>query len=219
VNWLDSVAVAVAGGLAGAVIGGLVSHWASLRRDRRIWRMRLVGEFSGLHSEYEAALIRFQRSRVRDDSCVLSEESYAVLCSLLEIDATAQRLWWEFTVVFTEKSVLQALWEYLRRISLTKQMLLLAVMEPSEEFGEAMSWIYFQGRKTIASCSAALGVDTTPDGRPFFLGMAPVADDVLAKYESGKPPWDAVHDTWFVARNDGISPARRVPRHEAMSDS
>lgn len=181
------------GAITGALIGGFISHWATKQRDHRSRRIRLVGEFSALYSNYEAALIRFQCARIKDGSYVMGEDSRMVLSDLLDVDATAQRLWWEFAEAFREQIVIQNLWEYMRRISLTKQMLMFSE-KPDAEFAEGMTWIYVQGRKTIEACSKALKVKVAPKGKSFFLGMAPFGEEALAGYDSPEQPWTKVQE-------------------------
>lgn len=123
----------------------------------------------------------------------MGEDSRIVLSNLLDVDATAQRLWWEFSEAFREKIVIQNLWEYMRRISLTKQMLMFSENSDAE-FAEGMTWIYVQGRKTIEACSNALKVNVAPKGRLFFLGMAPFGEEAIAGYDSPEKPWTEVQE-------------------------
>lgn len=164
-------------------------------RERTEAKAVLLGEFASFAAECKSGLIQLHDLRLRDSGVAIGDDVRAYLADMSKQDAVAQKLQWNFRREFQQQEILQGVSELMRRISLTKQVLLFGSSRfRNAAFPHGLMWIDCQAAKVLEQASRLAGVDLDDPGAPFFAGFHPLGMNCEERYEDFAEPWGEIQE-------------------------
>ena len=142
------------------------------RKTRSDRHRQFLEELVTFCGDSDAAIAQFYLARERDAAGPRSDATMAAVINVQKPDSVAQRLQLRARTTFQNSEVPHMLFELLRRISHSKQFLIIA--EPAylrAGFLADQQWVQYQVRRTVAAAARESGLNLDQPDLPFLIGF------------------------------------------------
>lgn len=167
----------------------LVELMFGWRKDQSGKRQDLLEQLAVFGSEWKASFTELYLNRRRDGDGDRSDATMASFLKLERLDGNGQKLHLAFRRAFPQPTILSALAEMFRRMSLTKVSMAMVERDSIDEaFSADASWVNCSVRRVLGITAEELGIDLADPTSPFLVGYYAVMHLPDEADETSQPP-------------------------------